>query len=172
MIRIAGVILVMVSSSFLGFAKGQQLQERLDALKEIQKIFLSLLTDIQYGQTLLPESLERIAGQSMQPFSDILKKICVQMHRRGGKTLADIWKREMEQSLKNSALKPKEREALIRMGYHLGNLDRKIQVQMIQLYLKDLEVGVAEVTDSIGGQQKLCRMLGVAGGLLIVLLLL
>lgn len=172
MIRIVGAIFVLASSSVFGFMKGQQLQERMDALREIQKMFLSILNDISFGQISLPESLERISGQVCDPFSRLLKNVCGEMRWRGGKSMARIWADEVEQCLKKNDLKEKDRDALAQMGQYLGSLDRKTQEQMIRLYLNDLEVSIDEIAKSIQGQQKLYRMLGVSGGLLIILLLL
>lgn len=172
MIRVIGAIFVLGSSSIFGFLKGQQLQERMDALREIQKMFLAISNDICFGQISLPESLERISGQVRDPFSRMLKNVCGEMRWRGGKTMARIWADETEQCLKKSALKQKDRDGLAQMGQYLGSLDRKTQEQMIRLYLNDLEAGIGEIAESIQGQQKLYRMFGVTGGLLIILLLL
>lgn len=172
MIRALGALLVFVSCSIYGFMKGQQFLQRLEELKEIQKLFLALMADIRFGQISLSESLERISGQVKPPFSRMLKNICGEMHWRGGRTMAEIWKKEADQCLKGCALNQKDRETFIGIGQQLGSLDRETQVQMIQLYLKDLEFTIGEIAGSIQEKQKLCRMFGIVLGLLLVILLL
>lgn len=172
MIRAVGALLVFVSCSIYGFLKGQQFWQRLEELKEIQKLFLALVADIRFGQISLSESLERIAGQVRPPFSRMLKNVCGEMCWHGGRTMAEIWSNEAELCLKKCALNQKDREEFVRIGQQLGSLDRETQVQMIQLYLNDLEFTIGEIAGSIQGKQKLCRMFGVVLGLLLVILLL
>lgn len=164
--------MVFVSCSVYGFVKGQQFWQRLEELKEIQKLFYALMADIRFGQISLSESFERISGQVGEPFSRMLKNVCGEMHWRGGRTMAGIWKDEADLCLKKCALNQKDREEFVKIGQQLGSLDRETQVQMIQLYLNDLEFTTGEIAGSIQGKQKICRMFGVVIGLLLVILLL
>lgn len=172
MMRLMGAVCILASCSVYGFLKGQLWTERLELLRTIRKIFLTLSGDIRFGQISLPESLEQISKQVEMPFSRFLKNVCGEMRRCGGKTLADIFKQEADATLAKTALKPQDLESLKHMSVYLGNLDRETQLGMIQMYLAELDTTIKEITDSIHGRQKLCRMFGVAVGALVVILLL
>lgn len=172
MIRLMGALCIVLSCTAYGFIKSQLWSERLKQLRDLEKIFVALSGDIRYGQVSLPESFERIAGQVEMPFSRFLKNLCGEMKRCGGKTFDTIFREEISVVLKESALKKQDKDSLAHMGGYLGHLDRETQVRMIQLYLKELDTTIFEVTGSIHSRQKLCRMLGAVSGILIVILLL
>ena len=172
MIRLLGALCILVSCSSYGFLRGQLWTDRLKQIRIIRRIFITLSGDIGYGSISLPESLERIAGQVDMPFSRFLKNISGEMRRGQGKPLDIIFREEIDRTLGYSALKPSDKAGLAQMGALLGSMDRGTQVQIINMYLQELDTTIADITDSIGSRQKLCRMLGVVSGILIIILLL
>ena len=77
----------------------------------------------------------------------------------------------MKENLKQSALSAKDKEALMQMGAFLGYLDKDMQLRTVELYLEELDREIQTAGESIPGKQRLCRSLGILGGLFLVLLL-
>ena len=78
----------------------------------------------------------------------------------------------VEEKLKDSDLKKEDKEELMDMGKQLGNQPRQGQLRILQLYLHDLERKIQELECDRQGRQKIGKILGIASGVLIVILLL
>ena len=59
----------------------------------------------------------------------------------------------------------------MQMGAFLGYLDKDMQLGTLDLYLQELAGEIKAAQESIPGKQKVCRSLGIMGGLFLVLLL-
>ena len=61
MIKAMGAIIIFTAAACLGFMKGQQYEERIQDLKQLELIFQELLSDIRFGKITMAESFQRIS---------------------------------------------------------------------------------------------------------------
>ncbi len=167
---------MVAATSYAGFAYSQNLQQRIWQLNNLKKIFTAVYSDVEYGACTLVESFERISNKQEVLFQDFLKRICCGMKKDSTSNLCMpfyiIFSEAIDSQLKESALHDSDKEDLIQLGKQLGNEQRKGQMRIIQMYLQDLDVKVAELEKSRQEKQKLSRILGISSGVLIVILLL
>lgn len=171
MIRILGAVLVVAASAGIGFSYSFRLGRRLEQLRQLERMTLLLKGEISYGCAALPEALISIGKKMPEPFACFLEKVADRLSGYPDKSFQQVFQEEVEENLKQSALTAKDKEALMQMGAFLGYLDKDMQLRTVDLYLQELEREIKATGESIPGKQKLCRSLGIMGGLFLVLLL-
>ena len=59
--KVIGCILIILSSTLMGFYCSNELKSRINDIKELRKLIILLRGDIRYGSTPLPEAINTIA---------------------------------------------------------------------------------------------------------------
>lgn len=172
MLKLAGAILVIFSTSFYGLSYSSNIQKRIDELKTLKRIFTELYGDVEYGACSLQESFFRIGNSQDTFYKKFLHRICQNMKNGPLHSFSEIFEKVAEEELKISALKKEDLESLMSFAAQLGNHQRESQLRVIKIFLHDLEQKISQLEKDRISKQKLSRVLGVSSGILIVILLL
>ena len=100
-----------------------------------------------------------------------LNQVSSRLREYPDNSFQQVFQEEVKENLQQSALSAKDKEALMQMGAFLGYLDKDMQLRTVELYLEELDREIQTAKESIPGKQRLCRSLGILGGLFLVLLL-
>ncbi len=166
-----GAVLVIASSAGIGFSYSFRLGQRLEQLRQLQRMTLLLKGEISYGCAALPEALSSIGRKLPEPFARFLGRVASRLREYPDKSFQQVFQEEVKKNFRQSALSAKDKEALMQMGAFLGYLDKDMQLRTMDLYLQELDRDILAASESIPGKQKLCKSLGIFGGLFLVLLL-
>lgn len=169
--KILGAILVICSSTAIGFYMSAMLRGRIKDLRELKKDIFILRGDIQYGNTPLPEAMEGIARRSDGVFERFFRTVSKQMNRLTGKPLSEIWEKAIKEILMDSYLTKLDKEHLIKLGDNLGYLDQQMQIKTIDLYLEQMQLEIDQTTKTLKEKTRLYNTLGVLGGIFITIVL-
>lgn len=170
MLKLWGTLIIIASSTAIGYTLSIQLSDRLKELKQLLKMVSLLEREITYGMSALPEALEHVGDRVSAPFSTFLHAVAKKTRSREGKTLAMIFE-ECTGELDETSLNAKDKEGLKELGKYLGYLDVTMQKNMLQLYQKELEMAIAEAGESITTKKKLYQSLGIMCGLFLAVAL-
>ena len=171
-IKITGCILIISSSSGMGFLLANEIKKRIEDLKSAKRVAILLRGDIRYSHTALPEALENVAKRHEGRLSPFLKKVALALHEYNGESFTKIWKRAMEEELKNTSLSKKDKITLSQFGEQLGYLDKDMQMNHIDWYIAQVEEDMMEVASDSKDKMRLYRSLGVLFGILVTILIL
>lgn len=170
-IKVLGAILVLCSSTAIGFYFSSILKSRLEDLKEIKKYFLILKGDIRYGKTPLPEAIKELAERSEGNFHLFFLNLEERMSRLDGEPFQLIWEQGITKDLKNTSLTKEDKMCLTRMGNNLGYLDQDMQLNTIDLYVSQLELTIKELYTGIGEKTRLYKTMGIMAGLFLTIIM-
>lgn len=170
MLKLWGTLIIIASSTAIGYTLSMQLSDRLRELKQLLKMVSLLEREITYGVAALPEALQHVGDRIPEPFSDFLYAVAEKTRSPEGKTLAVIFE-ECVDELAQTSLKQKDKEGFIELGKYLGYLDVTMQKNMLQIYQKELEMAIAEAGESITTKKKLYQSLGIMCGLFLAVAL-
>lgn len=171
MLKMAGLLLIIMSSSALGFTYSRQLSQRVRQLKSLQHIALLLKAEIDYGNASLPEAMETIAAKEQPPFNYFLESMAQKLNSHTQQPLAQLYEEEVQKQLAPTSLKEKDLFEFSQLGKGLGYLDKGQQLRTLELYLKEVGREIQEAMDELPQKQKLFRSLGVMGGLFLAILI-
>lgn len=171
MLKILGSILVLLCSAGLGAAGSMDLKRHCMELRFLKQAVYMLRGEIKYSKAPLPEAFGSLSERLPAPFSVFFAHLAEELLRPEGQNLGEVWKQEIERSLKESCLKKEEKQKLQSLGESLGYLDLEMQLSTIELYLEQLEDDINLAQEEIRTKQKLYQSMGIAGGIFLVILL-
>lgn len=168
--ELIGVLLIVGSSSSLGFLKAREFVLRTRQLKQVKLALQLLKTEVSYEVNPLPQAFAKIAAELEAPLADFFSQ--AQAGLRTGLTAKEAWQQAVQEVLVDTALKEDDREVLVNLGCNLGQSTSEDQLRYLSLaqdYIDDL---YQEASTEEQKKVKLWRYLGVLGGAFIVILIL
>lgn len=172
LIRICGIIVVMLACCGLGFRMSYELVYRIEDLQQIKRVMVMLRGEIKYASTPLTEALFSISTKVPSPWREFLQEMTKKMEECGGKTLTAIFQTMMEKHLAKTSLQQKDISQFAEFGANLGYLDKEMQLNSIDLYMEGLDRQIKEAEEKVEKRGRLYRYLGMAVGVLILLIIL
>lgn len=171
LMKIIGCILVIASSTGIGFYFSSEIRSRIDDLKELRKLIGLLRGDIRYASTPLPEAISSIYRRHSGKFQSFFEYVSTRLNEMSGTTFNEIWKAAVEKKLENTSLNRKDKLHLIQFGENLGYLDKEMQINTIDLYLTQLEDELKELSGTVKEKAYLYNTLGILAGIFITIIL-
>ncbi|CUH93281.1 stage III sporulation protein AB [Herbinix luporum] len=169
--KIMGCILIIFSSSLMGFYFSSQLKCRINDMKEFKKLIVLLRGDIRYGNTPLPEAISSIARRHEGNFKDFLTKVSDRLSERLGNTFSEIWTEAVEGELHDTSLSKRDKYQLIQFGENLGYLDKEMQMNTLDLFLAQMEEEIYELSKTVKEKTYLYNSLGIMAGIFISIIM-
>ncbi|WP_165000357.1 stage III sporulation protein SpoIIIAB [Anaerophilus nitritogenes] len=170
-IKILCSILIVLSSSIIGYLYSFRYLQRLQQLKDLYISFQLLETEITYVATPLVIAMEKIGSQSNQSIHQIFKDVHKILSKRIGYSVDEAWNQAIENNFNRTALTQEDKEILIDFGKNLGRTDQENQMKnfkWIYLQLQKHQQNADELKNKNG---KLCKSMGILAGLAIVIIL-
>lgn len=157
----------------IGYARSQELAQREKNLELLLQLLLLLKGEIRWTNSTLPDAFRGISSKISEPFQSILGEAAEAMEQADGRTLAEILQFCGEKSFCGKSRNEREVTEILRiLGSRLGYLDREMQLRQIEFLETDLQLRRRQVREKLPEQKKICRILGILGGILLAVLFL
>lgn len=195
----AGLFLILLSCSGLGFRAAGILRRRIRECQSIERSFLGLASEIRYGQLPMAEALRQAArrgsalgrrgmavwakegalGQSGDfdadgggdsAWTDFFLRTASRLERCDDGTFCQIWQEELAEYLQGSVLR-EEGLLLQEIGTQLGSLDMEEQCMALDRFLQKWRNQICELQEQEKREGHLYRSFGICAGLFLVLIL-
>ena len=170
MVKMIGAVLVLTSAYALGCLFALKLKEQERWMKEIKLALFLLQGELEYRQLPLPDALERAGNHQRGCLEVFFKNMSMELNKREGIPLKELWKRQSEQFLKNSPLSREQREEFGELGVCFAETDKETRKQTLNFYLNRLEEELKVLRETGGEKEYLYRALGMLGGMFLVIL--
>lgn len=171
MIKILGIIMVLLSSTGLGFLAAEKKKQRIKQLKELRQHMKVLYGEIEYGRTMLPEALAIVASRNKGDLTGFFEGMVKELNRLSGESFSIVWRRVMKETLSLTCLEKKDLLLLENLGENLGFLDQKMQLSTIGQYLMTIEEVIREGSEELKEKVRIYNLLGVLGGIFVVIVM-
>ncbi len=169
--KIIGFVFLTLGGGGYGFYMAYRLTERLKQLRQLYQLLLILQGEIRYQNSLLQEAFlamsERVSGWQKQ----FLEELTTELTKQTEQTLEQLWTEIVNNLSSYTAFEKEDRKLLLELGGQLGFLDREMQLTTIEFYKKRLSDSIEELEQQKSEKCRLYRVLGVASGMLVALLL-
>lgn len=169
--KIVGCVLVIASSSGMGFFFSNELRCRIEDLRELRKLVSLLRGDIRYANTPLPEAISTITRRHSGSFDTFFHTVSSKLRELSGHTFAQIWKDAVQKELNKTSLSKKDKLHMIQFGESLGYLDKDMQMNTIDQFLSQLDEEIRDLTKTIKEKAYLCNTLGIMAGIFITIIM-
>ncbi|MGI6017901.1 MAG: stage III sporulation protein AB [Marvinbryantia sp.] len=172
MLKTVGMGAVFLSCTAIGFCMSAELRERVKELGELERIVQILKGEIEYAGTPLQEAFEEAAARTDKKFQNFFGETVKQMRQNDGRTLKVVVEDCAKKELQGSSLKKDDIQRFCKMCGRLGYLDCRMQLQILEMYARELAKERGEAQEDYRQKEKIYRQLGAAAGIFFVLLLL
>ncbi|TJY44457.1 stage III sporulation protein AB [Cohnella pontilimi] len=172
MMKLAGALLVLFAGTMIGYLQAARFAARPRQIRQLTHALQRLETEIQYGQTPLPEAIGRLAAIVQPPVSALFAEISETLSRADGTTVRECWDRTLRSGWSATSMKKPEMEAMLRLGATLGGSGREDQIKHIRLAMHQLQAEEVSARDEQHRYEKMSRSLGVLGAALVVIIML
>ncbi|PKM79023.1 MAG: stage III sporulation protein AB [Firmicutes bacterium HGW-Firmicutes-13] len=171
LIKMGGAVLIILSTSLMGFSLAAKYRKRIKELRLLQIAFQMLSSEISYTQTPLPFALREIGRKLSEPVSRFFLEGARLLGECRGKGLEEIWTEAVNKVFPGTCLTDKDRDLLLSVSSFLGISDQYHQEKQIILLLNHLKLSEKEAWESLQKNERMWKYLGVLGGLMLVILL-
>ena len=154
MLKSAGLVLLAGAFAFAGLRASLRLTGRVRRLERFLRFLQNAQTDILFSSIPVVRLLERHGGEL--PFLLDCAARC-----RGGEDFSDAWASAVRGA---EGFSPEDRELLLRFGEGLGASGAQGQQALCRLTMTLTEQRLAEAREEQQKKGRLCRTLGVLGG--------
>jgi stage III sporulation protein AB len=169
--KIFGSIIVLLSSSFLGYILSRDCIERPQQLRCLQGLMQMFENQITYLSDVLVEAFERISrvggetGIFFETTAELLKK-------GSAANASEAWEKAVKKCIRKTALNREDEQILLSFGKSLGNTELEGQIKNIRLALAQLAMQEEKAEDNRKKNESMYRSLGILGGMAVVIVLL
>lgn len=167
MFKIILILVFFAGCSYLGYLYGESFKNRLEQLKECNKVIVLLQNQVVFSNTPLPEAITLLSKKVSKPFDNILKKAADNL--RKGKTL-DVHSAFYEEFNKHSSelyLNNDDKRILSDFTRSLGESGVYGQEKIFNLTIESLKFNIDEASELAKKNTKLYRYLGICLGAMI-----
>lgn len=169
MMKTVGAAMVLVGMVGLAWRAVGRLGERAELLRSLQGALAYMEEELAFRFTPLPKLLEHLAQSRQGAAGAFFQKVLREMDREEDVSLRQSWTRAAEDTL--PLLKDPERQTLAELGEMLGQYDAQTQAQTLHLAGERLAAAYEKAQADRRRLGKVYLTLGVAGGLVTVLVL-
>ena len=172
LVKLTGGILIILSTTLMGFYYGNKFSSRLNNLIYMEQCFKILETEIVYGAVPLPDALANVCSKGNKKVSFVFQEI--RDHLLDNKK-GDIFHSfsNVIDCLRNSLnFKDEDVEMFLSLGRVLGSSDRRDQEKNFKLILNQISTLEKEAKLERDKNEKMFKNLGILTGIAIVIILL
>ena len=112
MLKIIGSIFIITATTGIGFSKSKELQNHLNTLEELKKLFCLLRSELQYTHAPFVEVFSKISTKTSTPYKEWLSSLSQRLMNKTRGTFWEIWCLSITEDLQKSYLKEDELEEL------------------------------------------------------------
>jgi stage III sporulation protein AB len=171
MIKAWGAFLVIGAATVWGYLAAVRFCERCRLLRIWIWIFEIMKTEIFYQSRLLPEILQKVAGQAGKAeIGRLFRELAADVTYGSAVVWTEAW-RKLLAAPRWQNLKEPEREVLEQLGLFLGSTERQDQLEKLNGAKHSLEQILLTATADERKQVGLYRYLGFAIGVMLVLVI-
>ena len=165
-------ITILIAGTGVGYLASRPYENRVIHLEDLILVLKIMQAEMEYRNDPLPELMERIAQGMTGKAGHFLHTVCSLLKKDDRHDLYDSWKQAVDDVYGESSLVDKDKEILSQAGIELGKTDMASQQAMFVHLFQGLEKQRKEADEERRTKCRICRTLGAASGVLVVIMLL
>lgn len=162
---------IILTTTLIGYLYAQSYEQRIRMLNNFIFSIKIMETDMSYNKSYLLDILIRLSETKDRVVSDFYKGIYSDMHSNPGMDFETLWINNADLFLKDSPFTKEDMKIIKELGKNLGKIDFINQEKLFQYINKRLDIQLKEAEVQRDKKSRVCKNLGVAAGITIVVIL-
>jgi len=171
LLKIIGSIIVIFSSSFLGYVLSRDCSRRPVELRELQGLLQMFENEISFLSSYISDAFERISKSSTADASLFFSDTVRRLKEDNSLNASEAWEKSVTENIKKTSFNKEDEMILVSFGKMLGNSDIEGQIKNIRLTISQLKNQEYKAEEIKAKNEKMIRSLGILGGLAVVIIL-
>ncbi|MBA5850621.1 stage III sporulation protein SpoAB [Clostridium sp. cel8] len=171
MIKLLGCIMVIFSTTAIGFILGEKLKNRTRELRELQRCIYEIKTRILYSHTTLPQAIATASTKVKRPVSTLFMEVSKMLNKNSVNNVYQAFESVFADNRDIFNLKDEDISIILDFSKSLGESDLEGQKSIFSLTIENLkkQIDMSEVI--LKKNIKMYRYLGFSLGAVVVILL-
>lgn len=169
-VKFLGCASVIAGCAATGVLWCADINGRKRMLEHFLQMLLKMQGDIGYLSEPLKHVLVKLRQECQKEYEQFFERILQSMDEDNGYSFVTLWNDSVDTHLKSTYLKEEDRIIIKDLGRMLGSHDKKLQVQVLNMFEKRLEMQLETITAQMEGKKRLYTGLWMLGGIFIVVL--
>ena len=169
MIKYIILIIILLSSSYIGILIAKKYQTRVKELKEMKSLLAIFATKIKLTYEPIPQIFKELGNKQNINNSNITNLFKIASKEMEELPAGEAWLNALEKS--NTNLKKEDIEVLKNLSNLLGKVDIEGQISEIELVDNFLNTQIEKAEEERKKSEKMYKVLGVTVGLAMVIVL-
>lgn len=165
MLKLIGLLMLIVTGTYIGFSKSRCLSNRVDFLEEYIGFLSYIETQVRYSSDCIVNILDDYDSKNRLNFID-----CCLLKMNNGAVFIKSWNESIDEIPDSVGLKNEDKNLLRSFGNELGKSDIEGQISHCKLYQKLTSQKLEEARMQKQQKYRLYQMLGASLGLCVGLL--
>jgi len=170
-IKIFGSILLLISTTVIGFLKAEELKKRVVCLSELRHVMISLQGELRFHRATISEAFENVSKRAEKPFASFLEQAAERIENRQSGGFNCVWNEMTEELFLQTGLQKEDKKLLEQLGRGLGYLDLEMQKESLNLAILQTEEAIKAAKEQKEIRGKLYQTMGVTAGAFLTLLI-
>lgn len=171
MLKLIGGLIIITASTFTGFYISHLFYEKVRQLRELQYALQVLESEIIYSAEPLYIAFSNLSLKLSEPLKSLFLDLANSIKEFKEDTLHDIFINSFDRYKDHFLLEKEEIDVLINFFSSLGTSDLEGQKKNFNLTMKKLDMIEKKAEEKRQKNDKLVKYLGIASGILIVVIL-
>lgn len=166
-------IIILGISWYMGIRCSNRCMKRYKEMCEVKNIILMIRNEIRYKHSTLSETFISICNRMKEGYKEQILEMAEFIEERSKEeNIAGMWEKTMMKKIKKDGfLRKSDIEKIGGFGRILNEADRKTQTDAIDMFIKEMEYDINEQKKELKNNVRLCKSLGILGGVTVVILL-
>lgn len=165
------LILIIIISTYIGFAYGGIFNNRVQQLKEIQKSLIYLQNEILYNSTPLPEALFTLGIKVKSPFNELFTKASTRLMNGSCVNVKEAFFKIYVEEKEKYYINIEDQNLISDFLGSLGESNLYTQDKLFNVTMKNLELNIKDAEEIAKKNIKVYRSLGISIGFMIAIFL-
>ncbi len=170
--KAAGILLILLACSGMGLTAGEDLERRLAAMEQVEKLLQLLQGELRCSFIPFPQAFRQVASRLSSPWQGFLLGLAARLEQMVGERLQTVWEEGVDGLPEGCGLDGEDRRELASLGKELGYLDLTMQLKTLEHFLERWQGRMEEIRRELPAKKRIFRCLGISAGLLLALILL
>lgn len=171
MIKILGILLILISSTVVGFMYGEGMKKRVKELNELLRGVYILKNEINYMHSLLPEALMKVSEKCTGTIKKIFVDASTILLSNEEVDVYTSFKKSIDINKSNINLTKEDLSIFLDLTKSLGELDVDGHNDIFSLVTENLNKAIIGAESNLEKSIKMYRYLGFSFGAMIAIVL-
>ncbi len=171
-LKLLGVFAVIIAAAAIGYEVGENAKRQLHVFENLRHAVTLIRSEIGYALTPIKELFEMLSTGNDEIWTDFFRIVSKELDRAElDRNIGEIWADTLDKVSVSRYMSKEDQNELKRFGRNLGSYDKNSQLNKIDLFIDYIDRRITVLDSGLSERVRLCRILGVAAGVFVTILM-